>query len=468
MRRSLIWELFGDAISSRHKETLCAYLGDCDAQHALENESILAPTIDDFRGDPVFDPNPHGLDLPKGCLDLSLFVHSLAVWGPDALIRSALACATLQVENQIACPSHLVPARDGAFRAVKASVETPTDVNRSEVIRACAACQNLYAPYDNDPDSADAQTAWSHLGASWFAAETAAQDYRLEDLEIEGVSLSPAPPLVLNLSASVRRRIYSLLATSELNPGHRYPFRFRPEVFRATLAQADLPRAKATVVRQLAYKDEGTVCLADVSALSSALTTNEFSRLLKSLHQTPTLVLRVRVPALDDVDGLVRYWGSGSREDVIKPFLEGLAKVPGPKSVSISFFLPAFARTRLYTFPDPDTAPAEPRQDCLWTALNFFNDQPDNRLLENDYAERALRTGFERKPGRPSYGDLVLLSNPTGDWVHMGVYIADEVMFTKSGAGSMQPWVLMKIPDAMIQFQSLGAVQPVFYARKPA
>lgn len=310
-------------------------------------------------------------------------------------------------------------------------------------------------------------------GAEWQATLPAAvsayiDGFPLEDLAVEGVSLSPAPSLVLNLSAAVRRRVYSVLAASELNPGHRYPFRFRPELFRTALTQADLPRTKAAMVRQLAYKDEGAVCLADVSALSSVLTTNEFARLLKSLHQTPTLVLRVRVPAPDDVDDLVRYWGSGGREDVIKPFLEGLAKVPGPKTVSVSFFLPAFARTRLYTFPSPDTIPVEPRQDCLWTALNFFNDQPDNRFLENDYAERALRTRFERKPGRPSYGDLVLLSNPAGDWVHMGVYIADEVMFTKSGAGSMQPWVLMKIPDAMIQFQSLGAVRPVIYARKSA
>jgi hypothetical protein len=273
---------------------------------------------------------------------------------------------------------------------------------------------------------------------------------------------------VLNLSAAVRRKIYSLLAASELNPGHRYPFRFRPEVFRAALTQAELPKAKATTIRQLAYKEEGAVCLTDLAALNGVLTTNEFSRLLKSLHQTPTLVLRVRVPEPAAVDDLVRYWGGGGREAIIRPFLEGLAKVPGPKSVSVSFFMPAFARTRLYTFPASNAIPVEPRQDCLWTALNFFNEQPDNRFLEDDYAERALRTGFERKPGRPRYGDLVFLSNPAGDWVHMGVYIADDVMFTKSGVGDMQPWVLMKIPDAMIQFQSLGAVQPVIYARKPA
>jgi hypothetical protein len=310
-------------------------------------------------------------------------------------------------------------------------------------------------------------------GAEWQATVPTAvsayvDGFPLEDVVTEGIFLAPAPSLVLNLSASVRRRIYSALAASELNPGHRYPFRFRPEVFRTALAQADLPKEKAVQVRQLAYKDEGTVCLADVSVLNGVLTTNEFSRLLKSLHQVPTMVLRVRVPSLDEVGALVQYWGGGGREQIIEPFLEGLARVPGPKSVSVSFFLPAFARTRLYTFPAPGTAPLEPRQDCLWTALNFFNDQPDSRLLEREYAERAFRTGFERKPDRPSYGDLVLLATSGGASVHMGVYIADDVMFTKSGVGSMQAWVLKKIPDAMIQFQSLGAVQPLIYTRKSA
>jgi hypothetical protein len=186
VRQSVIWELFGDAILSRHSETACAYLGDRDAQDALGNKSILTPTMDDFRGDPAFDPNPHGLDLPTGCLDLSLFVHSLAVWGPDMLIRSAFACATMQMEQPSACPSHLVPARDDAFRAVKAFIESPTDTIRGEVVQAVAICQRLYAPYEDDPDSTEAQGTWSHLGAPWFAAETAAQDYRLKDYDGPG------------------------------------------------------------------------------------------------------------------------------------------------------------------------------------------------------------------------------------------------------------------------------------------
>jgi hypothetical protein len=135
-------------------------------------------------------------------------------------------------------------------------------------------------------------------------------------------------------------------------------------------------------------------------------------------------------------------------------------------SVSASFFMPAFARTRLYTYPDPQSSPVEPRKDCLWTALNFFNDQPDNRYLDSDFAERVLHTQFERRQSDPRFGDLVVLPGPTGDWVHMGVYIADGVVFTKGGVGKVQPWVLMKIPDMMMRFRSLSSVQPVIYARK--
>jgi len=181
MSQSAMWELFGDAILSRHRETLGAYLGHRDLERTLQTESVLVPTIDDFRADPVFDPNPHQLELPKDCLEASLFVRSLAIWGPDVLNRSAFACAVLQLENQTACRPDLVPARDAAFGAVRAFIESPTDMHRRNVIRASEACQRLYAPYEDDPDSTDAQTVWSHLGAPWFAAETAAQDYQLED-----------------------------------------------------------------------------------------------------------------------------------------------------------------------------------------------------------------------------------------------------------------------------------------------
>ena len=98
--------------------------------------------------------------------------------------------------------------------------------------------------------------------------------------------------------------------------------------------------------------------------------------------------------------------------------------------------------------------------------VDFFNDVPDNHYLQGDYAERALRANFEPASNAPGYGDLIVLALPAGNLVHVCVYLADDVVFTKNGVGSQQPWVLMKIPDMMMKFRSLGPVRPVVYHRK--
>ena len=234
------------------------------------------------------------------------------------------------------------------------------------------------------------------------------------------------------------------------------------------LSTTDLPADKVNWVQRMVYTNEGTACLADLEALGTVLTTNELRTLLKTLYRTPTLLLRVRISSESDVDSLARYWGPAGRARRLKPFLTGLTKTPGEKAISVSFFMPAFARTRLYTFPDALTSPGEPRQDCLWTALNFFNEQPDDRYLQGDYAERSLRTQYETNSAAPVYGDVVALANAAGGLVHVSVFLADDIVFTKNGAGSLQPWVLMRIPEMVMKFRALGPVQPVIYHRKPA
>lgn len=89
MPYSVIWELFGDFINQHHSRTLAAFLGDRDAELVLDAESIPFPTSYDIRSDPVFDPDPHRLNLPSGYVETALLVNSLAVWGPDALSLGA-------------------------------------------------------------------------------------------------------------------------------------------------------------------------------------------------------------------------------------------------------------------------------------------------------------------------------------------------------------------------------------------
>ena len=186
MPHSAIWELFGDFITEHHSRTLAAYLGDREAELALDADSISFPTSDDFRSDPVFDPNPHRLDLPSGYVETALLVHSLAVWGPDALIRAAFACAKLQVERQTVCRPDLVGPRDAALQAVAAYLQSATDERLQEVAAAVGWCNELYAPHEEDPDTEEARNVWTQLGAAWFAAETAAQDFKLESYDGDG------------------------------------------------------------------------------------------------------------------------------------------------------------------------------------------------------------------------------------------------------------------------------------------
>ena len=186
MSHTETWKQFGAAISLQHTRTLAAYLGHRDAELALQTDSVPFPTTDDFRADSVFDPNPHQLDVPEDLLETSLLVQSLAVWGPDVLIGSALACAALQIKHHTACRRDLVVPRDSAFDAVKTLIQSPTNENYNSVKQASERCAKLYAPYEDNPDSSEANIVWSHLGAPWFAAEAAAQEYKLEDYDGPG------------------------------------------------------------------------------------------------------------------------------------------------------------------------------------------------------------------------------------------------------------------------------------------
>lgn len=317
---------------------------------------------------------------------------------------------------------------------------------------------------------AEAQVTQLMDGVEWevTAGGTSHRDSKvaMENLTTVGVRVAPPPRLVLELAPASRQRIYAVLARSEQNPSQRFPFRFAPPELERRIAGLEAGPEKRALVKQLAYVEQDTICLADLEVLRHVLSTNELRSLLKALYQTTTLMLRVEISSQTDVNALVRYWGRGNRARFIKPFLQGLAKAPGEKSVGVSFFMPTFARTHLYTFPDPASQPRAGQQDCLWTALNFFNEQPDNRLLKGEYAQEVLRTQYERTDRPATYGDLVGLAGPSGDLQHVSVYIAEDVVFTKNGAGNVQPWVLMRIPDMVMKFRSLGPMQPVIYHRK--
>lgn len=271
-----------------------------------------------------------------------------------------------------------------------------------------------------------------------------------------GCLVSPSTDLVKNLSSSARRLIYETLAKSTNNYPQCFPFRFALNGFSTRFEQTGLAPEKIGLLRELTYTNDGTLCFADIELLPSLLSPTEFNQAIEAFYRYPAYRLRIRVSPDSDINALVKYWGKGGMQRRVRPILESLARLKrdNGSSLNISVLFPPFARSRLFTFPSSWSEPQAAREDCIWTSMNFFNEQPDMTFLDSNHSRQILLRDFAIIRGEPTYGDLVCLSNDKGDLIHMCVYIADDFVFTKNGINQLQPWVLMKMQDMLLFFPS--------------
>lgn len=280
-----------------------------------------------------------------------------------------------------------------------------------------------------------------------------------------GCFVSPPPEVLLNMSAAARQRIYATLAQADFTSSHFYSFQFEPGDFAERFATSGLSPDKLAIINQMTFTNAGLVCLADLDVLRHVLTANDMKIVLKTIHLSRCLLVKLRITPQSDVNALVHYWGQGGTKALVKPLLESLAKSPTTEVLSIALLLPPVPRSRLYVFPHSSTQTNKLREDCVWAALNFFNDPPDDRVLDPDYASQILRHDFKMTREAPAYGDLIVLFDGTGRLVHACVYIADNIVFTKNGMDAMQPYVLMKIPDMLAIFRSIAQSRPAVLRR---
>jgi hypothetical protein len=174
-------------------------------------------------------------------------------------------------------------------------------------------------------------------------------------------------------------------------------------------------------------------------------------RFQQMVHRKMTFLVQLVIDETSDIDAMVAYWDFPGRAKGMRTLFESLARVPGGGELDIAHLLPPFARKRLYTFPDPSMDPPTPKHDCVWTSLNFFNDQPDDRLADPEYTRKLIPQEYERVDS-PRFGDLAVLLTPNKQSVHATVYLADDLVFTKNGFSTMQPWMLMTLADVVTQY----------------
>ena len=280
-----------------------------------------------------------------------------------------------------------------------------------------------------------------------------------------GWAISPPLEVVRDMSPAARKSIYAALRNDPLNHYIQTPLRMPAEKLESWLDDCQLPEARKALLRSLVVMEGNLACFYDGLLMEWLCSPEEKKHLARAISQCEGLLVKLQITPRADMEALARYWAPGSRRHSMKPFLESLGRVPEGVKVSVSFFFPTFARMRLYTYPDARNPLAE-RKDCFYTAMNFFNETPDARFFNPAAIQAALRSEYTPVKTNWSFGDVLMLKDNASMAIHMCVYIADDVVFTKNGASLVAPWTLMKLPEMLKVYQPEQPIVLVGYRKK--
>lgn len=297
-------------------------------------------------------------------------------------------------------------------------------------------------------------------------SQIAADDWR------EGAgscSVEPSDALVLSLSPEARAALYAKLMADPANASAISPAWFRAGHVDFRLRGSGLGEASVAILKQLIYAGaDGTLLFNDDKvALRAIADPAERMRFLLAVTRKRALLARLVIGADDDTGALAAYWGAGGRAANLLPLLDAMkfnaiAGVESLGKINLASLLPPFVQQRLYRHADGSAA-----EDCFWTAFNFFNPAPDDRVRDMGYLAGLLQHGYARVPGPARLGDVILIATAGGDAVHAANYIAEDVVFTKNGESVRQPWILTGMRDMLTQYLIKNAkVQVACYRRR--
>jgi hypothetical protein len=274
--------------------------------------------------------------------------------------------------------------------------------------------------------------------------------------------------LIFSLSPEIRSKLYAELARCGGNHYMRFPFCLPGKSPGDVLNDAQVDDDIVALVRSLVYHRGEVQYFSDFEAVIGRIPSEDQQlRLVKALSRQSAVMVRLRIRPTTDLDKLLGYWGRapGVRLMNVRPLLESIKRLEDGGSIGLGFLLPEFARDRLYTYPLP-SQPGDPAMDCHWSTMNFFNDPPDNRFSDPAYTSAYLGSHYYQVAKPTRYGDLIFLLDEKGNAVHSGVYLADDIIFTKNGNNYMEPWMLMRLKSMMATYSVSGPPRVAVYRDK--
>lgn len=278
---------------------------------------------------------------------------------------------------------------------------------------------------------------------------------------VPGVFVVPDAELVARLSPESRARAYLWLGRAALsgytdrtiNFDQVTSYRFHGDSIDEWLAEPLAPETRALVMPYI-YRHNGFLFFADIEQVRSRIDdADELQRLAKRLLRHATLLVYLRVPQGGDIEQMAEYWGRGGRRTDLRPLLESITHASTASdgrvgnAVDVSHLLPTLVREHLYRYPRPSVEDLERPllANCLWTALNFFSAEPDERYLDPAFSLAALKADYYLVQDNYQLGDVVAFADRHGNLVHVAVQIAGDLVFSKNGTSALAPWSILPL-----------------------
>ncbi len=289
------------------------------------------------------------------------------------------------------------------------------------------------------------------------------------DAATQGLVVTPSAELRRSLPPEVRARLYLQLAKSTRNVEQESAFRFFGDSPDAWLKGSLMSPESRRLIEPLIYRDGSALRFSDVDLIRSRIQDPaELQRIAKTLLRQSTMLVKLTVSSPADVGPLVDYWGRGGRRTDIRPLLESLAEAGPSQPIDIVHLLPAIVRNHLYRYPRITTADLDRPvlANCLWTALNFFRLEPDDRYLDVNIAIDTLRRDYFVVESGFQLGDVIALLDEQGTLFHVVVYLADDLVFTKNGTSPMAPWIIAPLDQVKAFYHTRSASPRLIYHRR--
>ncbi len=292
--------------------------------------------------------------------------------------------------------------------------------------------------------------------------------------EVDAISVAPDDELILSLSPRTRSKVYEKVVEAVGAANEQFqPVWFRTEMLEKIIAESGLSESSAKLFRSLLYQNGDPdiwIFMDKDAALRKIGDPAEQTRFIKAMSRKSAIFARLQLDANADVKEAAAYWGVGADRKDILPLLNSAKNVEGGWNVNVIYLLPTFMRTHLFKYPNPSLDPTSVRQDCFWSAFNSLNVTPDDRFADMGFVHETLVRDYYAISKPSQLGDIVFVADGEGVAMHVAVYVADDLVFTKNGYHHTQPWILMRLSD-MVETYSVShptnsKLNVLFYRKK--